>query len=231
MDFLGLVRREEADRLGPAEGEDFRVGVRLVIGNKENNFMFRYFFSLFVLLGLTGCGVQSIPQAKNEVDAAQAEVVNQYSRRADLIPNLVSAVKGEAAHERETFEAVTNARSKATGVQLNVSDAASVKEFKEAQAAVGSSLGRLLAVAENYPNLKANEGFRNLQVQLEGTENRTTIARQRLIQSIMAFNNLVTVFPTSITNTLFFHHTPLPQYGADEDVKSLKQAPKVDFSK
>lgn len=214
-----------------AEAVAFQVEDPVVIG--KNSFQK---FSLSVLLAtaalqLTGCGVQSIPMAKNDVDATQAEIVNQYQRRADLIPNLVETVKGYATHERETLESVVAARAKATSVQLNMSDPKSVEEYQRAQAAVTSSLGRLLAVSENYPALKANENFRELQVQLEGTENRIAIARSRTIDSIRAFNNLITVFPTSLTNTLFFHHTPMAQFGADKDVKALETPPNVNFNK
>lgn len=186
---------------------------------------------VMVAMAMTACGIQSIPQAKNEVDAAQAEIVNQYQRRADLIPNLVEVVKGYAAHESETLEAVVAARAKATQVQLNVSDVESLKKYQQAQGEVSSALSRLLVVSENYPDLKASEDFRALQVQLEGTENRIAIARNRAIGSIQRFNNEVTVFPTSLTNSLMFHYAPMPQWGADKDLKTLEQAPKVDFKK
>ncbi|MEN9809831.1 MAG: putative lipoprotein [Pseudomonadota bacterium] len=182
-------------------------------------------------MSVSGCGLQSIPKAKNAVDAAQAEVLNQYQRRADLIPNLVEIVKGAAAQEKETLEAVVNARAKATQMQVNLNDAASLQKFQQAQSELGSALARLLVVSENYPQLKAMDGFRDLQVQLEGTENRITVARQRTIAAIQEFNNQVTVFPTNLTNSVVYHYQPLPQWGADKDVKSLEQAPKVDFKK
>jgi LemA protein len=180
---------------------------------------------------ITGCGLQSIPRSKNAVDAAQAEVLNQYQRRSDLIPNLVEIVKGAAAQEKETLEAVMNARAKATQMQVNLSDAASLQKFQQAQSELGGALARLMAVSENYPQLKSMENFRDLQVQLEGTENRITVARQRTIAAIQAFNNEVTVFPTNLTNSLIYHYQPLPQWGADKDVKTLEQAPKVNFKK
>lgn len=183
------------------------------------------------ILGTTGCGLQSIPRAKNAVDAAQAEVMNQYQRRSDLIPNLIEVVKGAAAQEKDTLEAVVNARAKATQMQVNLNDAESVQKFQKAQTEVGSTLSRLLVVSENYPQLKASESFRDLQVQLEGTENRITVARQRAIGAIQEFNNQVTIFPTNITNNVMFQHKPLPQWGADKDVKTLEQPPKVDFKK
>ena len=180
---------------------------------------------------VSGCGIQSIPQSKNAVDAAQAEVLNQYQRRADLVPNLVQVVKGAAAQEKETLEAVMNARAKATQMQVNLNDTESLQKFQRAQSELGSALSRLMVVSENYPQLKATESFRDLQVQLEGTENRITVARQRAIAAILEFNNQVTVFPTSVTNSFMFHYQPLPQWGADKDAKTLEQAPKVDFKK
>ncbi|NBW81719.1 LemA family protein, partial [bacterium] len=170
-------------------------------------------------------------QSKNAVDAAQAEVLNQYQRRADLVPNLVQVVKGAAAQEKETLEAVMNARAKATQMQVNLNDTESLQKFQRAQSELGSALSRLMVVSENYPQLKATESFRDLQVQLEGTENRITVARQRAIAAILEFNNQVTVFPTSVTNSFMFHYQPLPQWGADKDAKTLEQAPKVDFKK
>lgn len=187
-------------------------------------------FSLaFSMAAISGCGVQSIPQQRNAVDAAKAEIVNQYQRRADLIPNLVSTVKGYASHEKETLEAVVEARAKATSTQLNIDDAQSMQKFQQAQGEITQALSRLLVVSENYPQLKASEQFRELQVQLEGTENRITIARTRFIGSIQTFNNLVTVFPTSLTNKLFFHHAPIPQFGSDKDERELEKAPNVKF--
>jgi LemA protein len=179
---------------------------------------------------LGGCGVQSIPQSENAVSASWAEVENQYQRRADLVPNLVATVKGYASHERETLEAVVNARAKATQVQLSVDQLTpeNLKKFEAAQGELRSALGRLLAVAENYPQLKANENFRDLQAQLEGTENRITIARRRYIDSVQSFNNLVTVPPTSWTNGLLYHKQPKAQFTATTE--NAREAPKVDFS-
>ncbi len=180
-------------------------------------------------LVFAGCGVQSIPQADNAVNGAWGEVQNQYQRRADLVPNLVETVKGYASHERETLEGVIAARAKATQVQLNVNDLTpeNLKKFEDAQAGLRSALGRLLAVAESYPQLKANENFRDLQVQLEGTENRITVARNRYIQAVQEFNNLVTVPPTSFTNSIVYHKQPKPQFSAT--TAGAEQAPKVKF--
>lgn len=189
----------------------------------------RFFLaSLFCVFFLSGCGIQSIPQQLNEVESSQAEVVNQYKRRADLIPNLVNTVKGYASHERETLEGVVNARAKATSTQINAGDVASVQKFQEAQGSLGAALSRLMVVVEKYPDLKADQNFRELQAQLEGTENRITIARQRHIENIKRFNNLVTVVPTSWTNSLFFKHEKMAQW-TTEDAKAIEVAPKVQF--
>jgi LemA protein len=180
-----------------------------------------------VLLG--GCGVQSIPQAENAVTAAWAEVETQYQRRSDLVPNLVETVKGYASHERETLEGVMEARAKATSVQISANDLTpeKLKAFEAAQGQLRGALGRLLAVAENYPQLKANENFRDLQAQLEGTENRIAIARRRYIEAVQEFNNLVTVPPTSWTNGLMYHKQPKPQFQAT--TPDAATAPKVKF--
>jgi LemA protein len=178
--------------------------------------------------GLAGCGVQSLPQAKNKVEASEAEIVNQYKRRADLIPNLVETVKGYAKQERETLEAVTEARAKATQTTVNADDPESVKQFQAAQSQLGSALSRLMVVVEKYPDLKSNQNFLALQAQLEGTENRITIARQRLIEDINQYNNLVTVPPTSWTNSLFYKLEKLPQWTA-ENAQQIKEAPSVKF--
>ena len=165
------------------------------------------FVAVFAVFQLTGCGVQAIPQSENEVDAAAAEVTNQYKRRADLIPNLVNTVKGYASHEKETLEGVTEARAKATSMNIDPSKATpeQLAAYGKAQGQLSQALGRLMVVAEKYPDLKADANFRDLQSQIEGTENRITVARNRLIASIRDFNNLVTVFPTSLTNSIFFH--------------------------
>lgn len=189
----------------------------------------RRVFTVAVVSILTGCGLQSIPQQLNEVEASKAEIVNQYQRRADLIPNLVQTVKGYAAHEKETLEGVVSARAKATSTTLNINDAQSMQKFQQAQGELTQALSRLLVVSEKYPDLKANENFKDLQTQLESTENRIAVSRTRFIDSIQKFNNLVTVFPTSLTNSLIFHHQPMAQFGADKDVKTLEKAPDVRF--
>ncbi len=177
-----------------------------------------------------GCGVQSLPQGKNEVDASLAEITNQYKRRADLIPNLVNVVKGYAAHEAQTLEGVTAARAKATQITIDPSKTSpeQLMQYQRAQGELSQALGRLMMITENYPNLKADVQFRDLQAQLEGTENRITVARQRYIESIKMFNNLVTVPPTSWTNSLFYHFEKLPQWDVAADQKeAIEKAPEV----
>lgn len=185
---------------------------------------------LILSLLLSGCGMQSIPTALNEVEATWSEVLNQYKRRSDLIPNLVNIVKGYAAHEQETLTAVVEARAKATQTQVSSTQLTpeTMNKFSQAQAGLGSALSRLMVVVEKYPDLKANQNFRDLQVQLEGTENRITIARQRYIQAIKSFNNLVTVPPTSWYNAIFLSHDKMPQFTVDDEA-AIQQAPNVEF--
>ena len=185
---------------------------------------------LILSLLLSGCGMQSIPTALNQVEAAWSEVLNQYKRRSDLIPNLVNIVKGYAAHEKETLQAVVEARAKATQTQVptNQLTPEALRKFSQAQAGLGSALARLMVVVERYPDLKANENFRDLQVQLEGTENRITVARFRFIESIKGFNNLVTVPPSSWYNSLFLKYEKKPQFSVDNETE-IKQAPVVEF--
>jgi LemA protein len=182
---------------------------------------------LFSLL-LTSCGLQSIPQANNAVEAEWAKVQDQYKRRSDLIPNLVNTVKGYATHEKETLEGVIEARAKATQVTVDPKNLTpeSLQKFQQAQSGVSQALGRLMVVAEKYPDLKANQNFQGLQAQLEGTENRISVARQRYIEAVNHFNNLVTVFPTSVTNSLIHHFEKKPQFTATE---SEQKTPEVKF--
>jgi LemA protein len=187
---------------------------------------------LAMALFLTGCGLQSIPQQKNEVDASMAEITNQYKRRADLIPNLVNVVKGYASHESKTLTDVVEARAKATSVQIDPSKVSAEKlaEFSKAQGQLSQALGRLMMVTENYPNLKADQNFRDLQAQIEGTENRITVARNRYIEQIKNFNNLVTVPPTNITNMIIYRHEKMPQWDvAAEEKTANEKAPEVKF--
>ncbi len=185
---------------------------------------------LTTTLLISSCGIQSIPTAQNEVEAKWAEVQNQYKRRSDLIPNLVSTVKGFASHEKETLQAVIQARAKATSVNVSANNLnqESMSKFTKAQRGLSSALGRLMVVVEKYPDLKANANFRDLQVQLEGTENRITVARNRYIEAIKTFNNLITVPPTSWSNSIFLKLTKKPQFEV-ENLKEVQNAPKVQF--
>ncbi|MDQ3025870.1 MAG: LemA family protein [Pseudomonadota bacterium] len=185
----------------------------------------------FMALTLSGCGYNDFQTKDEQVKAAWAEVLNQYKRRADLIPNLVSTVQGYAAHERQTLEAVVNARARATSVQLPaeaLEDPAKVRQFQQAQGELAGALSRLLVVAENYPQLKADANFRDLQAQLEGTENRITTARNRFIKAVQEFNILARQFPTNLTAMLFGYK---PKAGFEvENEKAIAEPPKVDFA-
>ena len=181
---------------------------------------------------LAGCGIQAIPQAKNSSEAALAEVTNQYKRREDLIPNLVNVVKGYAKHESETLQNVVEARAHATQMTIDPSKATpeQLQKYQQAQGQLSQALGRLMVVSENYPQLKADANFRDLQAQLEGTENRITVARQRYIESIKDFNNLVTVIPTSWTNSLFLHFEKMAQWDLSaEEKQKAEKPPEVKF--
>jgi LemA protein len=182
-------------------------------------------------LTLSGCGYNDFQTKDEQVKAAWAEVLNQYKRRADLIPNLVQTVQGYAAHERGTLEAVINARAKATSVQLPaeaLDDPAKVRQFQQAQGELSGALGRLLVVAENYPNLKADANFRDLQAQLEGTENRITTARNRFIKAVQEYNILARQFPTNLT-AMMFGYKPKASFEVENE-KAIAEPPKVDFA-
>jgi LemA protein len=192
------------------------------------DFMKSTFAVLLISLFLVSCGLQSIPTANNAVEGSWAEVQNQYKRRSDLIPNLVNVVKGYATHEKETLEGVIAARSKATSINVDAKDLnpETMKKFQAAQGELSQALGRLMMVSERYPDLKANQNFQGLQVQLEGTENRIAIARRRYIETVQEFNNLVTVFPTSLTNSMIHHFEKKPQFTATE---AEQKTPEVKF--
>jgi LemA protein len=186
-----------------------------------------------LLLGLaisqSGCGYNRIQGADEAVKAAWAEVGNQYQRRADLIPNLVATVKGAADFERETLEAVINARARATSIQATpelLNDPAAFQRFEAAQGEVSSALSRLLVAVERYPDLKANANFRDLQAQLEGTENRIAVARKRYIDSVAVYNQLVRFFPTNLTARFLLGAEPRPTFEARE---GTDVPPKVEF--
>jgi LemA protein len=181
-------------------------------------------------LALGGCGYNRIQTLDEQVKATWAEVLNQYQRRADLVPNLVNTVKGYAAHEREVLTRVTEARAKVGSITATpelVNDPEAFARFQAAQGELTSALSRLLVVAENYPNLKADAGFRDLQAQLEGTENRITVARNRFIEAVREFNTTVRSFPVNLTAKLF-GYAPKPSFTV-EDEKAIAKPPTVDF--
>ena len=162
--------------------------------------------ALALALFTTGCGYNALQTQDEAVSAAWSEVVNQYQRRADLIPNLVNVVKGYAAHEEKVLTGVTEARSRATSIQVTpetLNDPEALKRFQAAQGELTNALKSLIAVSENYPNLKADQNFRDLQAQLEGTENRITVARNRYIESVQIYNGTVRKFPTNLTAMIF----------------------------
>ncbi|HKR78136.1 MAG TPA: LemA family protein [Nitrospira sp.] len=188
--------------------------------------------SVVFAVSLTGCGYNDLQGLDEDTKAAWSEVVNQYQRRADLIPNLVATVKGYAAHEKETLEGVVEARAKATSIQVTpemLRDQAAFEQFQKAQAGLSSALGRLIAVAENYPNLKADQNFRDLQSQLEGTENRITVARKRYIDRVAEFNKMVRYFPTNLTAKLILHMEEKPNFTV-ADEKAVAKPPEVKFN-
>ena len=185
--------------------------------------------ALALAIGLSGCGYNQIQSLDEATRSAWSEVINQYQRRADLIPNLVNTVKGFAEQEREVLTAVTEARSRVGQITVDPGNPESLKQFEQAQREVGSALSRLLVVAENYPQLKSDANFRDLQAQLEGTENRIAVARRRYIASVESYNVLVRRFPVNLT-AMAFGHPVKPQF-AVEDEKAVSTAPKVDFGR
>jgi LemA protein len=184
---------------------------------------------LSAVVGFNGCGYNTMQQQEERVFKAWGDVEATLQRRADLIPNLVETVKGYASHERGTLEAVINARAKATSVKLSaddLSDAAALQRLQQSQGELSSALSRLLMVVEQYPDLKANQNFRDLQNQLEGTENRINVARQRYNEAAEEFNFSIRSFPNSLTNSLLLHLKSKGYFKADE---AAKAAPKVKF--
>lgn len=194
--------------------------------------MHRLFSMLLALaaLSLSGCGYNTFQSSDEQIKASWAEVLNQYQRRADLIPNIVNTVKGEANFEQETLTKVVEARSKATSIQATpelINNPEAFQKFQSAQSALSGALSRLLVVSENYPNLKANQGFQELRAQLEGTENRITVARNRYIKAVQEYNVAVRTFPSNLTAMLFGYSVKPSFSVADE--KELASPPKVDF--
>lgn len=187
-------------------------------------------FALVLLaLILAGCGYNTIQRQDEAITAAWSEVVNQYQRRADLIPNLVNTVKGYAQQEQDVLLGVTQARAKVGQIQVDAGDAASLAQFQQAQGELSSALSRLLVVTENYPNLKSDQAFRDLQAQLEGTENRITVARNRYIAAVQEYNSHIRSFPQNLTAKIFGYATK-PNFTVDNE-KAISTAPTVDFER
>ncbi|MBI5918187.1 MAG: LemA family protein [Nitrosomonadales bacterium] len=187
---------------------------------------------LLTTLALSGCGYNTIQSQDEEVTAKWSEVLNQYQRRADLVPNLVNVVKGYAAHEKEVLETVTAARARVGSIQATpelVKDEAAFAKFQAAQGELTSALSRLLVVTENYPDLKADASFRDLQAQLEGTENRVTVARDRYIKAVKEYNVTIRSFPSNLTAMVFSYKTK-PSFTVENE-KAISAAPKVEFGK
>jgi len=178
-------------------------------------------------LSLSGCGYNDIQSADEATKSAWSEVINQYQRRSDLIPNLVNTVKGYADQEKDVLIRVTEARARVGQVRVDPSDEGSLRQFESAQRDMGSALSRLLVVAENYPQLKSDQNFRDLQAQLEGTENRITVARKRYIEAIERHNVLVRQFPVNLT-AMAFGYKAKPQFSVENE-REISVAPKVDF--
>ncbi len=192
--------------------------------------LFRTLLVALIASVLAGCGYNEIQSKDEAVKGAWAEVISQYQRRADLIPNIVETVKGEADFERGTLTQVIEARAKATSIQATpelVNDPAAMARFQQAQGELSSALSRLMAVVENYPNLKANQGFQDLRTQLEGTENRITVARNRFIKATQDYNVLVRQFPVNLT-AMVFGYKQKAQFTVENEA-AVQKAPTVDF--
>ena len=189
-------------------------------------------FLVAVAASLAGCGYNDIQRADEQVKSAWSEVLNQYQRRNDLVPNLVNTVKGFAAQEQQVLTQVTEMRSRVGSIQATpelINDPQAFRKFQEAQAQMGQALSRLLVVAENYPQLKSDANFRDLQAQLEGTENRIAVARNRYIKAVQEYNTLIRQFPVNLTATMFSY--PAKPNFAVEDEKAIAKPPTVDFGK
>ena len=176
---------------------------------------------------LSGCGYNTIQQKDEAVKAAWSQVLNVYKRRADLVPNLVATVKGYAAHEAQVLTQVTEARAKVGSINVNADDPASLAQFQQAQGELQSAIGRLLVVSENYPQLKADQNFLQLQAQLDGTENRITVERQRYIETVQDYNTYIRSFPQNLV-AMMFGYKVKPNFTVENEAQ-IQEAPKVDF--
>ena len=194
--------------------------------------MKRWLLVIIAVLGLTGCGYNDFQRMDEQSKAAWSEVLSQYQRRADLVPNIVATVKGEANFEQETLTRVIEARAKATSIQVTpetLNNPEAFQKFQAAQGELGGALSRLMVVSEQYPNLKANQGFADLRVTLEGTENRITVARGRYIKTIEEYNVLARSFPTNLT-AMVFSYSPKPTFSVGNEAQ-IAVPPTVDFNK
>ena len=193
--------------------------------------MNRWLLIILTALALTGCGYNDFQKLDEQTKSAWSEVLNQYQRRADLVPNLVATVKGEANFEQETLTQVVEARAKATSMQVTpetLNNPEAFAKFQQAQGELSSALSRLMVTVERYPDLKANQSFRELRVQLEGTENRITVARNRYIQAVQQYNVLARSFPTNLT-AMIFNYDPKPVFSVQNEAQ-ISVPPSVDFS-
>jgi LemA protein len=194
--------------------------------------MKRWLLVLLAVFSLAGCGYNDFQRLDEQSKAAWSEVLNQYQRRADLVPNLVATVKGEANFEQETLTKVVEARAKATSIQVTpetLNNPEAFQKFQQAQGELSGALSRLIAVSERYPDLKANQSFRELRAQLEGTENRITVARNRYIQAVQEYNVLSRSFPSNLT-AMIFHYPPKPNFSVQNEAQ-ISVPPSVDFNK
>ena len=209
-------------------------GMNSALSGKPNFSLRRLWQTLLLSLlvfGLSGCGINNIPSYDENVKAAWAQVQNQYQRRADLIPNLVKTVKAYAAHERETLEAVTEARAKVSSMQVDsgiINDPAKLQQFEAAQSQLSSALSRLMVVVERYPDLKANQNFLALQSQLEGTENRISVARRDYIAAVERYNREIRTFPGRIWHSILYSDMPIRDT-FEATSQDADKAPEVDF--
>ncbi len=177
---------------------------------------------------LSGCGYNQIQTLDEQTKSGWSEVLNQYQRRADLIPNLVNTVKGYAQQEQTVLIGVTEARAKATAIKVDANDAESLKKFQQAQGELSGALSRLLVVSENYPQLKSDQNFRDLQAQLEGTENRITVARKRYIDAVQNYNVTIRQFPVNLT-AMMFGYKLKPNFTVENEAQ-ISKPPTVDFA-
>jgi LemA protein len=194
--------------------------------------MRHWLFTIALAAALSGCGYNDFQRLDEQSRAAWSEVLNQYQRRADLVPNIVATVKGEAAFEQDTLTKVVEARAKATAIQVTpetLNNPEAMAKFQAAQGELGGALSRLMVVSERYPDLKANQGFRDLRVQLEGTENRITVARNRYIQTVQEYNVLARSFPTNLTAKVFGYDAK-PSFAVANEAQ-ISAPPVVDFQK